>query len=129
MKKLYIIGILIIAVSVAFIVNLITNVSTYATFETAKNHPGKEYHVIGKVNFNKPLEYDPHANANIFGFYMNDTLGVEKKVLLNKAKPQDFEKSEQVVLIGKMKDDQFIASEILMKCPSKYNNTKELVKQ
>lgn len=127
MKKLLVVGIIIIAVSVGFIINLTSSVSSYATFDTAISNPGREYHVIGKVNFDKPLEYDPHDNANVFGFYMKDTLGVEKKVLLNKAKPQDFEKSEQVVLIGKMKDDNFIASEILMKCPSKYNNTKDMV--
>jgi cytochrome c-type biogenesis protein CcmE len=42
--------------------------------------------------------------------------------VLNGAKPQDFERSEKLVLIGKMENDTFYASKILMKCPSKYNN-------
>jgi len=37
-------------------------------------------------------------------------------------KPQDFERSEQIVLTGKMKGNEFHASHILMKCPSKYKN-------
>lgn len=55
-----------------------------------------------------------------FTFYLYDNNGNERKVLLNKAKPQDFDKSEQIVIIGKMKGEEFIASDILLKCPSKY---------
>lgn len=42
--------------------------------------------------------------------------------MLHKSVPQDIEKSEQIVLIGKMKGEEFHATEILMKCPSKYND-------
>ena len=55
---------------------------------------------------------------------MIDNKGIEKKVVLYKSVPQDFQKSEQIVLIGKMKGDEFHANEILMKCPSKYNDGK-----
>lgn len=53
---------------------------------------------------------------------MKDNEGREEKVILLKPKPQDFELSEQLVLTGTMKDDTFIASDMLMKCPSKYND-------
>ena len=39
---------------------------------------------------------------------------------LKAAKPQDFEKSESIVLTGSIKGDTFVATEMLMKCPSKY---------
>jgi cytochrome c-type biogenesis protein CcmE len=39
-------------------------------------------------------------------------------------KPQDFDKSEQVVVVGKMQNGTFAAEKILMKCPSKYENGK-----
>ena len=55
---------------------------------------------------------------------MKDSEGAERRVLLNSAPPQDFEKSEQIVVIGKMKGDDFHASGILMKCPSKYTDEK-----
>ncbi len=48
---------------------------------------------------------------------------VEQVVLL-KPKPQDIEKSEKIVVIGSYKNDVFVAKEILMKCPSKYNENK-----
>jgi cytochrome c-type biogenesis protein CcmE len=41
---------------------------------------------------------------------------------LHQPKPQDFEMSEQIVVTGSLEDDTFQASEILMKCPSKYKD-------
>ena len=57
-----------------------------------------------------------------FTFYLIDKEGVERKVYLHKAKPQDFDKSEQIVVIGKMQEDGFHAKDILTKCPSKYSD-------
>jgi hypothetical protein len=38
---------------------------------------------------------------------------------------QDFEKAERIVVVGKIKGEEFIASQVLMKCPSKYNKAGE----
>jgi cytochrome c-type biogenesis protein CcmE len=56
---------------------------------------------------------------------MTDQKGAERMVTYKGAKPQDFEKSEQVVVIGKIVDDKFEASSLLLKCPSKYNEDKK----
>ena len=125
MKKVHIIGIIIIAIAIGAILTTLGNTSTYANFKEASNNPDNEFHVVGKLNKLKETSYDPKINANIFTFNMIDNLGEEKKVVLHKNKPQDFERAEQIVLIGKMKGDEFHASEILMKCPSKYNDTKQ----
>ena len=59
-----------------------------------------------------------------------DREGTERKVILNQSKPQDFDRSEQIVIIGKATDDaDFHAKEVLMKCPSKYNNPREDIKK
>lgn len=123
MKKSHIIAIVLIAVAFAVIISTVSNSSTYAPFSTAGENPGSIFHVVGKLNKQKTYEYNPAVNANIFGFYLVDNEGIEKKVLYNGTKPQDFEKSEQIVIIGKMNNDVFYASEILMKCPSKYNGS------
>jgi cytochrome c-type biogenesis protein CcmE len=47
------------------------------------------------------------------------------KVIYNGAKPQDFEMSEQIVVTGRAENGVFKADKILMKCPSKYNNTSD----
>ena len=127
MKRSYIIALVIVIVAFAAVVSMIYDSSTYATFAIAADNPGKTYHVIGKVNFEKPLNYDPQKNADHFSFYMRDSLGTEVKVNLAKAKPQDFEKSEQIVIIGKMDGSEFKANDMLMKCPSKYTDNKQKV--
>lgn len=122
MKKSHIILIVLIAISIGSIMATLSDSSTYASFKDAKNKPDREFKVVGTLIKEKEMAYNPHVNANIFSFYMLDREGNEMKVLLNKAKPQDFERSEQIVLIGKAKEDAFYAHEILLKCPSKYNN-------
>ena len=124
MKKTHIILIVIIAVAIGAILTTLNNTSTYASFQEAKNSPDSEFHIVGKLDKEKETIYDPKVNANLFTFYMKDNKGMESKVVLHKNKPQDFERSEQIVLIGKMQENEFQASEILMKCPSKYNDGK-----
>jgi len=128
MKKTHIIGIIVIAVAIGSLVGLLSDSSTYADFAQAA--AGKnEVHVVGKLNRSKPMEYNPAVNANIFSFYMLDDKGIEKRVVLLKSKPQDFEKSEQIVVVGSLQGGTFIANDILMKCPSKYNDGKQQVAQ
>ena len=128
LNKTQIIAIVIIAVAVAAILSTVADSSTYASFRIAGEHPSKTYHVVGKLNKEKPQDYNPHADANLFSFYLVDNEGEEQKVVLQKAKPQDFDKSEQIVVVGKMNAGSFQASDVLMKCPSKYNNPKEDMK-
>ncbi|MES2591821.1 MAG: cytochrome c maturation protein CcmE [Bacteroidota bacterium] len=124
MKKIHIIGIIIIAVAIGAILTTLNNTSTYANFAEAAQSPDNEFHVVGKLNKEKESVYEPKVNANLFSFYMVDNKGEERKVILHKNKPQDFERSEQIVLIGQMEGEEFVASDILMKCPSKYNDGK-----
>ena len=121
MKKIHILGIIIIAIAIGAIFTTLNNTSTYASFAEAASEPDSEFHVVGKLNKEKEAIYDPKVDANLFTFYMVDNKGKECKVILHKNKPHDFERSEQIVLIGQMQGDEFVASDILMKCPSKYN--------
>jgi cytochrome c-type biogenesis protein CcmE len=111
-------------VAIGVVVTTMSDSSTYSDFGEASKKPGKELHIIGKLNREKPIEYDAVKNANQFSFYMIDEKGIERKVVYNNAKPQDFEKSEKVVIIGAMQGDQFVAKSLLLKCPSKYNDQK-----
>ncbi len=124
MKTIHIIIILALVVVIAVVVSTMSDASTYSDFAEAGRKPGKELHIIGKLNKVKPIVYDAEKNANQFSFYMIDEKGIEKLVIYNDAKPQDFEKSEKVVIIGSMKGDHFEATSLLLKCPSKYNDQK-----
>jgi cytochrome c-type biogenesis protein CcmE len=122
MKKTHIIAIVIIAIALGVLVYTMNNSATYADFAEAQDKPNKEFHVVGKVDKAKAQIYNPTVNADEFTFYLIDNKGAEQKVVLHKSKPQDFDKSEQIVLIGKMHEGAFHANDILMKCPSKYND-------
>jgi cytochrome c-type biogenesis protein CcmE len=128
MKKLHVIGIVIIAIAIGVIFISLKNTSTYADFSEAIANPEKEYHVVGKLDKTQPQLYDPKINADQFMFSLIDNKGISKQVVLHKSRPQDFEKSEQIVLIGKMEGNDFHANDILMKCPSKYNDGKPPMK-
>ena len=120
MKKAHVILVVFCAVAVAILLSLMQDVSSYESFSSTKTLSGSEVHVVGELVKEKPVEYDPEKNANFFSFFMIDTAGIEQKVVYEQAKPQDFEKSEKIVIVGQMKEDYFAASQILMKCPSKY---------
>jgi cytochrome c-type biogenesis protein CcmE len=126
MKRTHIIAIVVIAVAIAAIVGSLTETSTYADFAEAYSNPGREYHVVGKLDRSAEIVYNPEKDPNLTTFTMLDDKGVKKEVMLLKAKPQDFERSESVVLIGKVKNDTFQAHEVLMKCPSKYNEQNQI---
>jgi len=126
-KKTHIVGIVVIALAIGAIVSTIQDAGTYVTFAQAKSNPDMEFTVIGELNKDREINYDPEVNVNLFSFYILDKDGEEQKVIFNGTKPQDFERSEQITIQGKMGDDVFICTKILMKCPSKYNDGKEEV--
>lgn len=129
MKRSHIIALVLIAVAMGAILTTLGDSTKYASFSEAAKSPSTIFHVIGKLNREKPQEFNPQINPNVFVFYMVDREGTERKVVLNQSKPQDFDRSEQIVIIGKAGDgSDFHAKEVLMKCPSKYNNPREDIK-
>ncbi len=127
MKKIHLIGIVVIAVAIAMLISAAGDVSTYASFKDAKAS-GDKVKVCAHLAKDKPMEYNPSKDPNYFSFYVVDNNQEEHKVVLQAAKPQDFELSEQIVITGEMKDDVFMASDMLMKCPSKYKDEEVYVK-
>ena len=123
MKKSSIFGLVAIAIAIAVIISTYSSSSTYGTFSEAKK-TASELHVVGHLDKQKELYYDAVKDANYFSFYVKDKKGEECKVVFTGTKPQDFERSEQIVLTGQMIGNEFHASEILMKCPSKYTQDK-----
>ena len=122
MKKTHILGLLVIALAIGTIMTSIAGSITYSDFDQAFANPEKEFQVKGELDREREMIYDPEVDPNKFIFYLKDNNGVSKKVILNQGKPQDFERSEEIVLIGKAGEDAFHARKILMKCPSKYND-------
>lgn len=129
MKKVHIILLLLVAVCVGVILAMTSDYTTYANFVEAQQKQGKSVNVVGYLVKDKPLNYDPQKDPNFFSFIMTDKEGNEKQVVYRGSKPQDFERSEQLVVKGTMDGDVFKCSEISMKCPSKYVNDEITLKE
>ncbi|OCX53693.1 cytochrome C biogenesis protein [Mucilaginibacter sp. PPCGB 2223] len=123
MKKGSILGIVVIAIAIAVIISTYSKTSSYGSFKEAMTSAAP-LQIVGHLDKSKELYYDATKDANYFSFYMTDNKGQECKVVFTGTKPQDFERSEQVVLTGQMSGNEFHASKILMKCPSKYTQDK-----
>jgi cytochrome c-type biogenesis protein CcmE len=119
---IHIAAIIAIAVGIGILVSASNDMATYSNFADAYKNPGEKFKVVGTLSKDKEMYYNPEENPNFFTFYMKDGEGEERKVILRKAKPQDFERSEQIVLTGKVEDGKFIGTDMLLKCPSKYKD-------
>lgn len=125
MKKIHIVMLVGIAAVIAVLISLMGDLSTYETIASARQKEGKSVTVIAKLDKSSPIQYDPSKNANFTSFHVIDSLGNKAKVEYHFEKPFDMEKSERIVLKGKMKGDVFEITRkdgILIKCPSKYKD-------
>jgi cytochrome c-type biogenesis protein CcmE len=131
MKPSYIAAIVIIAAAIGIIVVTAGDASTYATFneayQLASNGNRTSIHVVGELKKNERGEIvglEAGADKVSFSFILIDDSGKEQKVVYNEPMPPDFMRSEKVVVIGRYQQDTFVASKILLKCPSKYQDEK-----
>jgi cytochrome c-type biogenesis protein CcmE len=126
MKRTHIIALVFVAVLVASLTLMLgKGFSRYEDFESAYAKEGKEFTVVGVLNKEKGIEYNPTIDPNKFSMFVLDSKNIEKKVVVLKAKPRDIEKSEKIVITGMMHGDVFEATDILLKCPSKYKNREQ----
>jgi len=124
MKSSHIFLLFLIAAAVMYIVSTSENYSSYAGFDKASKNEGTVFQLVGVLNKDKDIYFEPEKNANYFSFFLVDKEGREEKVVYHGPPPPDFERSEDVVLNGKMVNNEFVASKILLKCPSKYEDGK-----
>lgn len=98
----------------------------YMDFSTAQS-VNKKVQVKGK--WVKEKESSFNASTSQFTFYMVDDNNQEVKVILDGAKPNNFDIATEVVAKGRFKEGYFHANELLTKCPSKYEGDGEAVKK
>lgn len=120
-----------IAAAIAGLLIYMGDVTTYETISSARKKQGKAVMVIAKLDV-ATLQYDALKNPNYLTFEAVDTLGDRMKVAYYYEKPYDMEKSERIVLKGKMENGVFEIRKkdgILVKCPSKYKDDMEAAKK
>ena len=127
MKKIHIVLICIAFCALGAILSTLMSSGTYADFSTAIEKPEDTFTVSGRLLLNAPILYEPEKNPDQFSFSMQDSTGKTMHVILKQAKPYDFERAEGLVVTGQVKNGIFVATEVLLKCPSKYNQQKKIV--
>lgn len=122
MKKTHIIALVMMAAAIVMLTMSSKDLSTFSTFAKAEME-GERVKVSGQLSKSDPMVYDPEVDANYFSFYMIDDNNDKRKVAIRESKRYDFERSEKIVVTGQMNEEGvFEASEMLLKCPSKYKD-------
>ena len=124
MKTYQIILIILLFGIFAIIVGTFMQSDTYSDFARARENKTKEHQIQIELAKNKSIETLISNDIVTILFYAVDSKNDTTKVLFKGAKPQDFEKAEKIVIKGKHQDSLFYASEMILKCPSKYTNSK-----
>jgi len=124
--KITIAAVIVVVFVVVGFMSFMDNKIDYASFAEAQKKL-KTVEVKGVWQKDKETKYDPEKST--FTFYMKDDANTEMKVILDGAKPNNFDIATMIVAKGKVRDDVFYAKEILTKCPSKYEGKGEDVKK
>lgn len=122
MKKMHIVILVCIAAAIVVLISYTGDLTTYETIASAKQKEGRFVNLIVKMDKQQPMVYDAVKNPNYLTFTAVDTLGNAIKVVYHNNKPTDIEKSERIVLKGRVEGDHFECKDILLKCPSKYKD-------
>lgn len=122
MKPKLIIGVVAIVLFTSLLmINFGNSINSYVTFEQASDRG--QSHVVGVRDDGKDFSFSRETMQ--FTFYMKDQDGNSQRVVYPRPKPNNFEQATQLVVIGEMRNNTFYADDMLMKCPSKYNDAAE----
>lgn len=122
MKKSHIVLLVLIATAIVVLVSYSGDLSSYETVASAKQKEGKYVNLIVKMDKTVPVIYDPVKDPNYLKFNVEDSLGNKISVVYHNTMPTDMEKSERLVLKGRVQGAEFECTSIVMKCPSKYKD-------
>lgn len=121
MKPRYIIGSVIAVVFLAIGFFALNNTGVpYTDLKTAGDLKSK-VQIKGTWVKEEATNYD--SQNNLFSFSMKDDSNNVIKVQFAGAKPNNFELAQSLVVKGKVDKGVFYASDILTKCPSKYEGS------
>ena len=127
MKPKIIIGGIVVAIGIILgAVNFLESNVEYMDFSGAERTQ-KKVQVKGEWVKEQGSSFD--ADKVKFSFYMRDDANRMAKVVVDGAKPNNFELATSVVAKGKFVNGEFHATEVLTKCPSKYEGTSETIKK
>lgn len=120
MKKSHIIGLIVLAIGLGVVLTTTLSAGNASDFGEAIASEGQDFTISGQLLLDEPIVYDPEIDPNLTTFWMMDQDSNRCKVYLNQPIPTDFERAESVTVKGRAENGEFYATDILLKCPSKY---------
>lgn len=115
--KVAVAGLVVLVGIVLGMINFIDSNIEYGDFTDARRTQ-KKIQVKGAWIKDRESSFDTEKMQ--FTFFLKDDSGEIAKVVLDGAKPNNFDLAANVVVKGKFIGDYFHATEVLTKCPSKY---------
>jgi cytochrome c-type biogenesis protein CcmE len=113
------IGVVVLAVfGVMAVLNFNKTVAPYVSFVEARA-AGSTVQVAGFPDHQR-ARFDP--GQGVFLFSMSNDEGEVMPVAFKGVKPGNFDQAEKVVVVGRYEGGTLQASQILVKCPSKYDD-------
>lgn len=103
--------------TVAFL-NLRSTMTPYVSFAEARAATGAVQ--VGGYPDHARARFEPETG--LFRFSMSNDDGEQLQVSYAGAKPGNFDQAEKVVVVGRLDGNVLEASQILVKCPSKYED-------
>jgi cytochrome c-type biogenesis protein CcmE len=110
-------GLILVLGIVLGVVNFFDSNVDYGDFAQAKKTQ-KKIQVKGEWVKDRESSFDSEKIQ--YTFFLKDDSGEILKVVLDGAKPNNFDLATSVVIKGRYMNNYFHATEVLTKCPSKY---------
>jgi len=107
-------------------VNFFDSNVDYGDFAQAKKTQKK---IQVKGEWVKDRESSFNTEKMQFTFFLKDDSGEISKVVLDGGRPNNFDLATSVVIKGKYMNNYFHATEVLTKCPSKYEGKTGVMKK
>ena len=127
MKRSHLVLLILVALLVGLLVFTYSSSNQSVTFTQAAEKSGVEVTITGTLYKEEPVIYNPKENASLTKFHMEDSKGQIMEVHLQMAQPQGLLQSESIVIDGSYSNGIFHATDMLLKCPSKYNSENHLI--
>ena len=97
----------------------VNNASPYVSIKEAKTSGGDGLHVAGQI---APNTIQTDLRHSEIRFSLKDETGQVLPVIYTGAPVSNLGSATKVVAIGAMKDGAFVSTQLLVKCPSKYES-------
>lgn len=98
-----------------------SNASPYVTVAEARQSAGDRLHLLGTL---VKGTFVPNVNNHALKFDLKDPKG-EVVTVRYTGEPQSLQTATEIVAIGKMQNGEFVSEQLLLKCPSKYEEDKK----